>query len=159
MTSQKTTLLKTVTHFIPYRICFSDQLKFEDWADIHYQPHWKWQQYFPLYIFLSLCFTSFLSFFLWLWFSISFNQDFVLYIMAGHTHVFGRKPTFREREKDRERERKGKRPLRVDTFLSAPDLLVRHLLIRRDSAIPEQARGQGSSVLALKNTTKYQGKE
>ncbi|KAF4088363.1 hypothetical protein AMELA_G00082040 [Ameiurus melas] len=70
------------------------------------------------------------------------SKDFVLYIMAGHTHVFGRKPTFREREKDRERERKGKRPLRVDTFLSAPDLLVRHLLIRRDSAIPEQARGQ-----------------
>ncbi|KAK3551126.1 hypothetical protein QTP70_014000, partial [Hemibagrus guttatus] len=70
------------------------------------------------------------------------GQDFVLYIMAGHTHVFGRKPTFREREKDRERERKGKRPLRVDTFLSAPDLLVRHLLVRRDSAVPEQPCGQ-----------------
>ncbi|KAG7335829.1 hypothetical protein KOW79_000522 [Hemibagrus wyckioides] len=70
------------------------------------------------------------------------SKDFVLYIMAGHTHVFGRKPTFREREKDRERERKGKRPLRVDTFLSAPDLLVRHLLVRRDSAVPEQPCGQ-----------------
>lgn len=65
--------------------------------------------------------------------------------MTGHTHVFGRKPTLREREKDRERERKGKRPLKVDTFLSAPDLLVRHLLVRRDSAIPEHPRGQGNT--------------
>ncbi|XP_042278827.1 ras-interacting protein 1 [Thunnus albacares] len=70
------------------------------------------------------------------------SKDFVLYIMAGHTHVFGRKPTMREREKDRERERKGKRPLKVDTFLSAPDLLARHLLIRRDSAVPETPTGQ-----------------
>lgn len=70
------------------------------------------------------------------------SKDFVLYIMTGHTHVFGRKPSPREREKDRERERKGKRPLNVDTFLSAPDLLVRHLLIRRDSAIPDHPRGQ-----------------
>ncbi|XP_052003570.1 ras-interacting protein 1 [Xyrauchen texanus] len=70
------------------------------------------------------------------------SKDFVLYIMVGHTHVFGRKPTFRECEMDRERERKGKRPLKVDTFLSAPDLLVRHLLIRRDTAVPEQPRGQ-----------------
>ncbi|XP_041962812.1 ras-interacting protein 1 [Alosa sapidissima] len=70
------------------------------------------------------------------------SKDFVLYIMTGHTHVFGRKPTPREREKDRERERKGKRPLKVDTFLSAPDLLVRHLLVRRDSAAPEHPRGQ-----------------
>ncbi|CAB1448919.1 unnamed protein product [Pleuronectes platessa] len=69
-------------------------------------------------------------------------KDFVLYIMAGHTHVFGRKPTMREREKDRERERKGKRPLKVDTFLSAPDLLARHLLVRRDSAVPETPTGQ-----------------
>ncbi|XP_056331664.1 ras-interacting protein 1 [Danio aesculapii] len=70
------------------------------------------------------------------------SKDFVLYIMAGHTHVFGRKPTFREREMDREREKKGKRPLKVDTYLSAPDLLARHLLIRRDTAVPEQPRGQ-----------------
>ncbi|KAM4581333.1 ras-interacting protein 1 isoform 2-T2 [Odontesthes bonariensis] len=70
------------------------------------------------------------------------SKDFVLYIMAGHTHVFGRKPTIREREKDRERERKGKRPLKVDTFLSAPDLLARHLLIRRDAAVPETPSGQ-----------------
>uniref|UniRef100_A0AAY4AJ33 Ras interacting protein 1 n=1 Tax=Denticeps clupeoides TaxID=299321 RepID=A0AAY4AJ33_9TELE len=70
------------------------------------------------------------------------SKDFVLYIMAGHTHVFGRKPTPREQEKDRDRERKGKRPLKVDTFLSAPDLLVRHLLVRRDSAIPDHPRGQ-----------------
>ncbi|KAK1795340.1 hypothetical protein P4O66_010512, partial [Electrophorus voltai] len=75
-------------------------------------------------------------------FSVLSTQDFVLYIMAGHTHVFGRKPTVREREKDRERERKGKRSLRVDTFLSAPDLLTRHLLIRRDSAVSEQSCGQ-----------------
>ncbi|KAG7469330.1 hypothetical protein MATL_G00127690 [Megalops atlanticus] len=66
------------------------------------------------------------------------SKDFVLYIMSGHTHVFGRKPTPREREKDRERERKGKKPLKVDTFLSAPDLLPRHLLVRRDSALPGQ---------------------
>ncbi|KAG7237603.1 hypothetical protein INR49_032049 [Caranx melampygus] len=70
------------------------------------------------------------------------RHDFVLYIMAGHTHVFGRKPTMREREKDRERERKGKRPLKVDTFLSAPDLLARHLLVRRDSAVPDTPTGQ-----------------
>ncbi|CAJ1062453.1 ras-interacting protein 1-like [Xyrichtys novacula] len=70
------------------------------------------------------------------------SKDFVLYIMAGHTHVFGRKPTIREKEKDRERERKGKRPLKVDTFLSAPDLLARHLLVRRDSAVPETPAGQ-----------------
>lgn len=70
-------------------------------------------------------------------------QDFVLYIMVGHTHVFGRKPTMREREKDRERERKGKRPLKVETFLSAPDLLARHLLVRRDSAVPGTPTGQG----------------
>ncbi|XP_077065910.1 ras-interacting protein 1 [Siphateles boraxobius] len=70
------------------------------------------------------------------------SKDFVLYIMTGHTHVFGRKPTFREREMDRERERKGKRPLKVDTYLSAPDLLARHLLIRRDTAVPEQPSGQ-----------------
>ncbi|CAN9513696.1 unnamed protein product [Ophioblennius macclurei] len=70
------------------------------------------------------------------------SKDFVLYIMAGHTHVFGRKATLREREKDRERERKGKRPLKVDTFLSAPDLLARHLLIRRDSVVPEVPSGQ-----------------
>ncbi|XP_013868090.1 ras-interacting protein 1 [Austrofundulus limnaeus] len=70
------------------------------------------------------------------------SKDFVLYIMAGHTHVFGRKPTIKEREKDRERERKGKKPLKVDTFLSAPDLLVRHLLVRRDAAVPETPTGQ-----------------
>ncbi|XP_078108798.1 ras-interacting protein 1 isoform X1 [Sander vitreus] len=70
------------------------------------------------------------------------SKDFVLYIMAGHTHVFGRKPTIREREKDRERERKGKRPLKVDTFLSAHDLLARHLLVRRDSAVPETPNRQ-----------------
>uniref|UniRef100_A0A8C3ASD2 Ras interacting protein 1 n=1 Tax=Cyclopterus lumpus TaxID=8103 RepID=A0A8C3ASD2_CYCLU len=65
------------------------------------------------------------------------SKDFVLYIMAAHTHMFGRKPTMREREKDRERERKGMRPLKVDTFLSAPDLLARHLLVRRDSPVPD----------------------
>ncbi|XP_028984768.1 ras-interacting protein 1 isoform X2 [Betta splendens] len=70
------------------------------------------------------------------------SKDFVLYIMAAHVHVFGRKPTLREKEKDRERERKGKRPLKVDTFLSAPDLLPRHLLVRRDSAVPEAPTGQ-----------------
>lgn len=70
------------------------------------------------------------------------SKDFVLYIMAGHTHMFGRKPTMREREKDRERERKGKRPLKVDTFLSAPDILARHLLVRRDSAVPESSTRQ-----------------
>lgn len=70
------------------------------------------------------------------------SKDFVLYIMAGHTHVFGRKPTMREREKDRERERKGKRPLKVDTFLSGPDLLARHLLIRRDTAVPDIPSGE-----------------
>ncbi|XP_075897066.1 ras-interacting protein 1 isoform X2 [Nelusetta ayraudi] len=70
------------------------------------------------------------------------SKDFVLYIMVGHTHVFGRKPTMREKEKDRERERKGKRPLKVETFLSAPDLLARHLLVRRDSAVPEMPAGQ-----------------
>ncbi|XP_038832265.1 ras-interacting protein 1-like isoform X2 [Salvelinus namaycush] len=70
------------------------------------------------------------------------SKDFVLYIMAGHTHVFGRKPTMREREKDRERERKGKRPLKVETFLSAPDMLARHLLVRRDSAVPDAPSGQ-----------------
>ncbi|XP_027867061.1 ras-interacting protein 1 isoform X2 [Xiphophorus couchianus] len=69
------------------------------------------------------------------------SKDFVLYIMAGFTHVFGRKPTVKEREKDRERERKGKRPLKVDTFLSAPDILVRHLLVRRDAAVPETPKG------------------
>lgn len=58
--------------------------------------------------------------------------------------MFGRKPTMREREKDRERERKGKRPLKVDTFLSAPDLLARHLLVRRDSAVPETPTRQGT---------------
>uniref|UniRef100_A0A4W5NIF4 Ras interacting protein 1 n=1 Tax=Hucho hucho TaxID=62062 RepID=A0A4W5NIF4_9TELE len=70
------------------------------------------------------------------------SKDFVLYIMAGHTHVFGGKPTMREREKDRERERKGKRPLKVETFLSAPDMLARHLLVRRDSAVPDAPSGQ-----------------
>ncbi|CAL9705591.1 unnamed protein product [Knipowitschia caucasica] len=70
------------------------------------------------------------------------SKDFVLYIMTGHMHVFGRKPTLKEREKDREREKKGKRPLKVETFLSAPDLLARHLLIRRDSAVPESPSGQ-----------------
>ncbi|XP_072316327.1 ras-interacting protein 1 isoform X2 [Eucyclogobius newberryi] len=70
------------------------------------------------------------------------SKDFVLYIMTGHMHVFGRKPTVKEREKDREREKKGKRPLKVETFLSAPDLLARHLLIRRDSAVPESPSGQ-----------------
>lgn len=59
-------------------------------------------------------------------------------------HVFGRKSTMRERENDRERERKGKRLLKVDTFLSAPDLLARHLLVRRDSAVPETPTGQGT---------------
>lgn len=69
-----------------------------------------------------------------------------MYIMTGHTHVFGRKPTINEREKDRERERKGKKPLKVDTFLSAPDLLVRHLLVRRDAAVPETPAGQGTET-------------
>ncbi|KAJ8355004.1 hypothetical protein SKAU_G00225710 [Synaphobranchus kaupii] len=66
------------------------------------------------------------------------SKDFVLYIMTGHTHIFGRKPSPREREKDRERERKGRKPLKVETFLSAPDLLCRHLLVRRDAALPGQ---------------------
>lgn len=52
----------------------------------------------------------------------------------------------REREKDRERERKGKRPLKVDTFLSAPDLLARHLLVRRDSVVPGTPTGQGNKT-------------
>lgn len=60
-------------------------------------------------------------------------------------HVFGRKATIRERERDKERERKGKRPLKVDTFLSAPDLLARHVLVRRDSAVPETPTGQGTN--------------
>lgn len=60
--------------------------------------------------------------------------------------MFGRKATMREREKDRERERKGKRPLKVDTFLSAPDLLARHLLVRRDSAVPETPARQGTKT-------------
>lgn len=60
----------------------------------------------------------------------------------------------REREKDRERERKGKRPLKVDTFLSAPDLLARHLLIRRDSAVPETPTGQGTTRVGSKHTFK-----
>lgn len=55
----------------------------------------------------------------------------------------------RDREKDRERERKGKRPLKVETFLSAPDLLVRHLLVRRDSAVPETPSGQGTHLKSL----------
>ncbi|XP_058874393.1 ras-interacting protein 1-like [Acipenser ruthenus] len=67
------------------------------------------------------------------------KKDFVLYVMAGHTHIFGRTLTPAEREKERgsEREREGKRrdKLRVDTFLSAPDILPRHLLVRRDSAL------------------------
>lgn len=67
--------------------------------------------------------------------------------MVGHTHVFGRKPTVREREKDREKERKGKRPLKVETFLSAPDLLARHLLVRRDSAVPGTPTGQGNKQI------------
>jgi len=50
----------------------------------------------------------------------------------------------KEREKDRERERKGKRPLKLDTFLSAPDVLARHLLVRRDSAVPGTPSGQGT---------------
>ncbi|KAG9344919.1 hypothetical protein JZ751_009459 [Albula glossodonta] len=70
--------------------------------------------------------------------------DFVLYIMSGHTHVFGRKPTAREREKEKERERKGRRLLKVDTFLSAPDLLPRHLLVRRDDALPNQDSRRGT---------------
>lgn len=65
--------------------------------------------------------------------------------------MFGRKPTMREKEKDRERERKGKRPLKVDTFLSAPDLLARHLLVRRDSAVPDTPTGQGTKAV----TTSY----
>ncbi|XP_023671228.1 ras-interacting protein 1 [Paramormyrops kingsleyae] len=64
------------------------------------------------------------------------SKDFVLYIMSGHMHVFGRKPAPREREKERELEKKGSRLLKVDTFLSGPDLLPRHLLVRRDSAVP-----------------------
>ncbi|KAJ3597843.1 hypothetical protein NHX12_001359 [Muraenolepis orangiensis] len=52
------------------------------------------------------------------------------------------KPTLKEREKDRERDRKGKRPLKLDTFLSAPDVLARHLLVRRDSAVPGTPSGQ-----------------
>lgn len=68
--------------------------------------------------------------------------------MVGHTHVFGRKPTMREREKDRERERKGKRPLKVETFLSAPDLLARHLLVRRDSAVTDTPAGQGNQMVS-----------
>jgi len=58
--------------------------------------------------------------------------------------MFGRKPTMREREKERERERKGMRPLKVDTFLSAPDLLARHLLVRRDSPVPDTPTRQGN---------------
>ncbi|XP_061771351.1 ras-interacting protein 1 [Nerophis ophidion] len=66
------------------------------------------------------------------------SKDFVLYIMAAHTHVFGRKATLKERE----RERKAKKLLKVDTFLSAPDLLARHLLVRRDSAAPGTRTGR-----------------
>lgn len=64
----------------------------------------------------------------------------------------------REREKDRERERKGKRPLKVDTFLSAPDLLARHLLVRRDSAVPDTPTGQGTDnvVKAVQQNVKPQ---
>ncbi|KAK1150373.1 ras-interacting protein 1, partial [Acipenser oxyrinchus oxyrinchus] len=61
------------------------------------------------------------------------KKDFVLYVMAGHTHIFGRTLTPAERERERERKRRDK--LRVDTFLSAPDILPRHLLVRRDSAL------------------------
>lgn len=74
--------------------------------------------------------------------------------MAGQTHVFGRKATMREREKDKERERKGKKPLKVDTFLSAPDLLARHLLVRRDSAVPETPAGRGRRSVAATESTR-----
>nr|XP_057909616.1 ras-interacting protein 1 isoform X2 [Doryrhamphus excisus] len=83
------------------------------------------------------------------------SKDFVLYIMAGHTHVFGRKPTMREREKDKDRERKGKKPLKVDTFLFAPDLLARHLLVRRDSAAPETPAGRGTHDILVYCTWPY----
>ncbi|MBN3322907.1 RAIN protein, partial [Atractosteus spatula] len=82
------------------------------------------------------------------------SKDFVLYIMSGHTHVFGRLLAARERDgperdraRDRERERAGKRrkPLKVDTFLSAPDLLPRHLLVRRDSALSGHAHPASDS--------------
>ncbi|XP_041095393.1 ras-interacting protein 1-like [Polyodon spathula] len=67
------------------------------------------------------------------------KKDFVLYVMAGHTHIFGRTltPAERERERgsDREKERRRRDKLRVDTFLSAPDILPRHLMVRRDSAL------------------------
>lgn len=75
--------------------------------------------------------------------------------MTGHMHVFGRKPTIREKEKDKERERKGKRPLKVDTFLSAPDLLARHLLVRRDSAVPETPTGQGTTTHSEQCPTQF----
>ncbi|KAJ8289916.1 hypothetical protein GJAV_G00006720 [Gymnothorax javanicus] len=61
------------------------------------------------------------------------SKDFVLYIMTGRLHIFGRKPLPKERERERERDRKGRKQLKVDTFLSAPDLLTRHLLVRRDA--------------------------
>uniref|UniRef100_W5MN86 Ras interacting protein 1 n=1 Tax=Lepisosteus oculatus TaxID=7918 RepID=W5MN86_LEPOC len=82
------------------------------------------------------------------------SKDFVLYIMSGHAHVFGRLLGARERAgperdraRDRERERAGKRrkPLKVDTFLSAPDLLPRHLLVRRDSALSGHAHPASDS--------------
>lgn len=63
----------------------------------------------------------------------------------------------REREKDRERERKGKRPLKVETFLSAPDLLARHLLVRRDSAVPETPTGQGNKTVTTSCLTYITG--
>lgn len=84
MTSHKTTLLKTVIHFIPYRICLSDQLKFEDWA-ISIISHTKnSNNIFFLFKSLSLSFTSF---FLSLTLVFHFIQSGLCFVHHGGPHT------------------------------------------------------------------------
>ncbi|XP_039597376.1 ras-interacting protein 1 [Polypterus senegalus] len=61
------------------------------------------------------------------------KKDFVLYIMSRSTHIFGRTMTAAERQKEREgaKNQRKREYLQVDTFLSAPDILPWHLLVRR----------------------------
>ncbi|XP_072098365.1 ras-associating and dilute domain-containing protein-like isoform X1 [Mobula birostris] len=73
----------------------------------------------------------------------SYRQDFVIHMLSGTNHVFGR---FSEESRDTEGER-----VKVDIHLSAPDIQPRHCCVRRRELSP---RGESSKLVTLARPVK-----
>ncbi|XP_067914716.1 ras-associating and dilute domain-containing protein-like [Heterodontus francisci] len=71
----------------------------------------------------------------------SSRQDFVIYMLNGTSHMFGR---YLEELRVEEEER-----VKMDFLLSAPDISVRHCLVRRQELSSDREGAEGSQVVTL----------